>query len=236
MWKQVLSDVIAKTLAGFEERLAAFGPSLLAMIVILGVGLAVAAMMRLLLGALLPRLGFDRFARRCGLSEILARGGIKQPASGALAAVLAWAALAVFVLLAIGALNLQIAMDLVSRAFSYLPQVLIASALLVLGVMVSSFVRRSVLIAAVNAGLPSARLLAAGARTALMILFAAMALEHLGVGRSVLLTSFTILFGGLTFALALAFGLGGRDLAREVLRRAVKRASTSPAPDELRHL
>jgi mechanosensitive ion channel-like protein len=236
MWKQVLSDVIAKTLAGFEERLEAFGPSLLAMIVILAVGLAVAAMMRLLLGAFLPRLGFDRFAGRSGLSEILARGGIKQPASAALAAVLAWAVLAVFVLLAIGALNLQIAMDLVSRAFSYLPQVLIASALLVLGVLVASFVRRSVLIAAVNAGLPKARFLAAGARTGLLILFAAMALEHLGVGRSVLLTSFTILFGGLTLAFALAFGLGGRHLAREVLERAARRASTSPAPDELRHL
>ena len=236
MWKQVLSDVIAKTLAGFEERLAAFGPSLLAMVVILAFGLAVSGMMRVLLGALLPRLGFDRFATRSGLSEILARGGIKQPASATLAAVLAWGSLAVFVLLAIGALNLQIAMDLVSRAFSYLPQVLIASALLVLGALVSSFVRRSVLIAGVNAGLPSARFLAAGARTALLVLFAAMALEHLGVGRQVLLASFTILFGGLTFALALAFGLGGRHLARDVLERAMRRASATPAPDGLRHL
>ena len=236
MWKQVLSDVIGKTLAGFEERLAAFGPSLLAMVVILAFGLAVSAVVRLVLGALLPRLGFDRFARRSGLSDILARGGIKTPASAALAKLLAWASLAVFVLLAIGALNLQIAMDLVSRAFSYLPQVLIASALLVLGALVSSFVRRSVLIAAVNAGLPSARFLAAGARTALLILFGAMALEHLGVGRQVLLASFTILFGGLTLALALAFGLGGRHLARAVLERAVRRASATPPPDELEHL
>jgi hypothetical protein len=236
MWKQVLSDVIAKTLAGFEERLAAFGPSLLAMIVVLAVGLAAAATVRLVLGALLPRLGFDRFASRSGISEMLARGGIRKPASAALAAVLAWATLAVFVLLAIGALNLQIAMDLVSRAFSYLPQVLIATAVLVLGALVSAFVRRSVLIGAVNAGLPSARLLAGGARTALLILFGAMALEHLGVGRQVLIASFTILFGGLVFALSLAFGLGGRHLAREILERAVRRSSAPPAVDTLKHL
>jgi hypothetical protein len=63
-----------------------------------------------------------------------------------------------------------------------------------------------------------------------------MALEHLGVGRQVLLASFTILFGGLTLALALAFGLGGRHLARAVLERAVRRASATPPPDELEHL
>jgi hypothetical protein len=153
-----------------------------------------------------------------------------------LAKVLSWATLAVFVLLAIGALDLQIAMDLVSRAFSYLPQLLIASALLLMGSLVAAFVRRSVLIAAVNAGLPSARLLAGGARTGLMILFGAMALEHLGVGRQVLLASFTILFGGLVFALSLAFGLGGRHLAREILERAVRRSAAPPADDGLRHL
>ena len=172
MWKQVLDDVIRKTLAGFEERLTAFGPRLLAMLVVLAVGAAVAVTLRLLLRTLLPRLGFDRFAARTGLYEMLGRGGIRKPASAVLAKVLSWATLAVFVLLAIGALDLQIAMDLVSRAFSYLPQLLIASALLLMGGLVAAFVRRSVLIAAVNAGVPSARLLAGGARTGLMILFA----------------------------------------------------------------
>jgi hypothetical protein len=236
MWKQVLSDVIRQTLAGFEERLAAFGPRLLAMIVILALGLAVAGAIRLLLGALLRRTGFDRFANRIGLGDMLARGGIVKPASVVLAAVLAWSTLAVFVLLAIGALDVQIAMDLVSRAFSYLPQLLIAAALLLLGALVSAFVRRSVLIAAVNAGLPSARFLAGGARTALLVLFVAMALEHLGVGRQVLLASFTIVFGGVVFALALAFGLGGRHLARQVLERAIRGPEERRPPEQLHHL
>jgi hypothetical protein len=137
------------------------------------------------------------------------------------------------VLLAIGALNLQIAMDLVSRAFTYLPQLLIAVAILVLGSLISGFLRRSVLIAAVNAGFPSARLLAGGVNTALMILFVAMALEHLGLGRQVIIVSFTIVFGGLVLALALSFGLAGRDLAREFLDRLTRRGEGS---DELRHL
>jgi len=235
MW-EFLSDVIRKTLTGFGERMAGFGPNILAMLVILLTGFLIAGALHFVLRLLLPRLGFDRFAQRLGLSLILQKGGVARPASAALAALLAWALLAVFVLLAIGALNLEFAMDLVSKTFSYLPQVIIAAALLVLGALVSAFLRRSVLIAAVNAGLPFARLLAGGVHTALMVLFVAMALEHLGVGRQVILVSFTILFGGVVFALSLAFGLAGRELARGFLERLARRAEPAEKEDELRHL
>ena len=235
MWA-FLTEVIQKTLAGFGERMAAFGPNILAMLVILVAGVLVAGSLHFALKLALPWLGFDRFAERLGLEMILRKGGITRPASAALAVVVAWAVLAVFVLLAIGALNLQFAMDLVSRTFTYLPQVLIAAALLVLGGLVSAFLRRSVLIAAVNAGLPSARLLAGAVHTALMVLFVAMALEHLGVGRQVILTSFTILFGGVVLALSLAFGLAGRDLAREFLERLARRRAPDDKGEELHHL
>ncbi len=235
MW-EFLSDVIRKTMTGFGERVAAFGPNALAMLVILSAGILIAGALHLVLRLLLPRLGFDRFAQRLGLTLVLQKGGVTRPASAALAAVLAWGVLAVFVLLAIGALNLQFAMDLLSRTLSYVPQVIIAAALLALGALVSAFLRRSVLIAAVNAGLPSARLLAGGVHTALMVLFVAMALEHLGVGRQIIVVSFTVLFGGVVFALSLAFGLAGRDLAREFLERLVRGATPEEKPDDLRHL
>ncbi len=234
MW-EFLSDVIRKTLTGFGERLASFGPNVLAMLVILGAGIVIAGALRILLRLLLPRLGFDRFAQRLGLTLLLEQGGVTRPASAALSSALAWAVLAVFVLLAVGALNLQFAMDLVSRTLSYLPQVIIAAALLALGALISAFLRRSVLIAAVNAGLPSARLLAGGVHTALMVLFVAMAMEHLGVGRQIIVVSFTILFGGVVFALSLSFGLAGRDLAHGFLERLV-RGPEQEKPDDLRHL
>lgn len=231
--REVLDDVIRQTLASFGQRLFDFGPNLLAMLVILAVGLLAAGALRLVVRFVLPRMGFDRFAQRAGLELVLQKGGILRSPSGVVAMVLAWGVLAVFVLLAIGALNVQIARDLVGHAFAYLPQVLIALAVLVLGAMVAAFVRRSVLIAAVNAGLPSARLLAGGAHAALMVLFAAMALEHVGVGRQVILVSFTILFGGAVFALALAFGLAGRDLARDFLERLARGRAER---DDMQHL
>jgi len=232
MWTAILNDVIGKTLAGFGARLEAFAPNLLAMLVILCFGSVLAWGVKVGVGFVLPRVGFDRFAERSGVRVILEKGGISAPASRFVALALAWSVFAVFMLLGIGALNLQIAMDLVSQAFTYLPQILIAIAVFVLGSLAAAFVRRSVLIAAVNAGVPFSRLVAGCVHTALIVLFAAMALEHLGVGRQILLAAFVILFGGVVLALALAFGLAGRIPARRALDQLLR----SEGRDDLRHL
>jgi len=100
---------------------------------------------------------------------------------------------------------------------------------------VAGFARRSVLITAVNAGLPSARLLSSGAHAALLVLFAAMALEEVGLGQRVVLTAFAISFGGVVLALALAFGLAGKEIARESLERLLRRRGPEDE-DGLKHL
>ncbi len=234
MWKQILEDVVYKTFTGFGERLAAFGPRFLAMLFILLTGVLLALVLRVIVRVVFRRLGFDRFAQRLGLDLLLRKGGIERPPSQVLGALAGWATLGAFVLLAIGALDLAIAMDLVTRTFAYLPQFLIALAILLLGFLAAGFLRRSVLISAVNAGLSSARLLAAATHTAIMVLAAAMALEHLGLGRQIILASFTILFGGVVLALALAFGLAGRDLAHDFLVRLFSRPEAES--DQIRHI
>jgi hypothetical protein len=231
--KEVFDDVIRTTLAEFGARFQAFVPNLLAMLVLLVVGLLAAGAVRFGVGFVLRRLAFDRFSERTGVSTVLQKGGIRAAPSSFLALTLAWFVLAVFVLLAVAALDLGAAVEVVNRAFAYIPNLLLAGALLLLGSLVAGFARRSVLIAAVNAGIPSARLLAGGAQAAVLVLFAAMALEHLGLGRQVILVSFTILFGGVVFALSLAFGLAGRDLARESLE---KMRTRHEEKDDLKHL
>ncbi len=232
--KEVFEEVIRTTLVEVGARFQDFIPNLLAMLVLLTVGILAAVAIRLAVGFALRWLAFDRFSERTGISTVLQKGGIRAAPSRVLALTFAWLVLAVFVLLAVAALDLAAAVNLVNEAFAYLPNLLVAGALLLLGSLVAGFARRSVLIAAVNAGVPSARLLAGGAQVGLLVLFAAMALEHLGLGRQVILTSFTVLFGGVVFALALAFGLAGRDIAKETLER--MRTQRRPEDDNLKHL
>jgi hypothetical protein len=231
----MLSDVLRRTFGEFGARLQAFAPNLLAMLVLLVTGVVVAGAVRFALAFALPRLGVDRFAERSGIGEVARRAGLTRRPSRTIALATAWVVLAVFVLLAVAALDLRVAVDLVSRAFAWLPHLLVALALLVAGGLVAGFARRSVLIAAVNAGLPSARLLSSGVHAALVVLFAAMALEQVGLGQRVVLTAFAIFFGGIVLALALAFGLAGKEIARESLERLLRRRGPEDE-DGLRHL
>jgi len=231
----MLSEVLRSTLGEFGARLQAFAPNLLAMVVILLAGAAVAGAVRYALAFLLPLLGVDRFAERSGFGDVARRAGLTRRPSRTIALALAWLVLGVFVLLAVAALDLRVAVDLVSRSFAWLPHLLVALALLVAGGLVAGFARRSVLIASVNAGLPSARLLSSGAHAALIVLFAAMALDEVGLGQRVVLAAFAIFFGGIVLALALAFGLAGKEIARESLERLLRRRGPEDE-DGLKHL
>jgi uncharacterized integral membrane protein len=231
----MLNDVIQTTLVQFVDRVRWFAPNVLAMLAVLVVGALVAGAVRISLTFLLPRLGVDRFAERSGIGDVARRAGLTRRPSRNIALAAAWVALAVFMLLAVAALDVQVAVDLVTRTFAWLPHLLVAFALLLAGGLVAGFVRRSVLIGAVNAGLPSARLLSSGAHAALLVLFSAMALEEVGLGQRVVLTAFAISFGGVVLALALAFGLAGKELARESLERLLRRRGAEDE-DGLKHL
>jgi len=233
----LLEDVLRRTVTGFAERVTALAPNLLAMLIILVAGLILGGAARYLVRLGLSALKVDRFARRTGVSVVLEKGGMRGDPSNVISLAIAWFIVGIFVILAIGALNLELALGLLSRAFLYIPQLLVALALMILGTMVATFLRRTVLIAAVNAGMPAARPLAFAVQVAVIILALAMALEHLGVGRQVILTAFAVLFGGVVFALALAFGLAGRDLAHDLLQRMADRSRPQEPPeDPLRHL
>jgi hypothetical protein len=100
----------------------------------------------------------------------------------------------------------------VLRIFSYLPNVAAAAFVLIAGLFVARFLARSVLISAVNMQIQSARLLSLGVKWLVMVLTFAMALDHLGIGGQIVLMGFAILFGGIVLTLALAVGLGSKEM------------------------
>ncbi len=104
----------------------------------------------------------------------------------------------------------------------YLTHAVGAALLLIAGVLVARFLARSVLISAVNAQLQYARVLSLGVKWLVLVLTAAMVLDHLEVGGNIVELAFGILFGGIVLTLALAVGLGSRDLVSRSLERNVE--------------
>ena len=191
----------------------------LAMLVVLVVGVVGAYVARLLVGLVLRAVHFDRFCERHGLVGAMRTAGIDRTPTAAGARLTYWFVMFIFLLLAVAALDVRPMNDLVSRVFLLLPQVLAALLILVLGYLAASFLQRATLLAAVNAGVKRARVLASTVQVLALLFTVAVALEQAGIGRNIVLATFSVAFGSVGLAAALAFGWAARDLARTVLER-----------------
>ena len=214
------NDTVLEPLRRFaNEALSFLLNNFLAMLVVLALGVLVAFVVRLLLRVLLRLVRFDQMCERQGITSLLRTAGIARPPSAATARLAYWLIVFVFLMFSLAALNVEPMNDLISRLFLFIPQVIAAIIILVLGYLAAAFLHRAVLLAAVNAGLPRARILATTVQILALLFTVAVALEQAGIGRTIVLATFTVAFGSVGLAAALAFGHAARDLARSALER-----------------
>jgi hypothetical protein len=192
-------------------------PGVLAMLLIVALALALALVLRALVRRSLEQLGADRRLREWGLAAPHAEGRVAP--SRLVARVVAWTVIAFGFLAGLAALDVATTNVLALRAMELLPRLLVSLAVFVVGLASSRAVERSVLIGAVNMGFHSARLLGVAARWLVVILAIAIALDTAGVGGRVVPVALGILFGGIVLAIALAVGLGARDVVARSLSR-----------------
>jgi hypothetical protein len=130
-------------------------------------------------------------------------------------------------------LNIPAIEGILERFILYLPNIFVAVLILFLGYFLGNFVGRASLIAAVNAGFKLSGLIGKFVKLTIFLLTTTMALEQLGIGKETIVIAFAILFGGVILALAIAFGLGGRDIAKEYLEKKLKGEEKK---DDISHL
>jgi hypothetical protein len=211
-------------LQGFQELIAASWrhlatvvtgllPNLLAALFTLAVAVLVGTVAGRLTSRLLQAAKVDRAASRLGALGLLSRLGIDS-ASSLAAKVVKWGVVAAAFFPALYTLDPVLATDLLGRSLAYVPRVVIAIAIVWVGFLLSRFLGRAVLIAAVNGEVAHARVLAGATRVGVMLVAVAVMFEQIGVGRATVVTAFAILFGGVTLAAALAVGLGSQDIVR----------------------
>jgi hypothetical protein len=222
-------------LSQLGERLAAVLPGLLVMFTLIALGLVLGWIVGFVLTRLARALGFDRHTERWGVASSLRRSGLQRPPADLLGLLAFWAIFVLFASLGIDALGAPDRPGATAFLLAFLPPLFAAVLILVVGWLVANFLSQGLLIAAVNAGLPEARVLARAAHWGVVLFAGATALTQLGIGKEMVLVAFGITFGGLVFALALAFGLGGRSIARELLARRLRR-DAPPERERLTHL
>ena len=216
MWEQV-QQIFRQAMSHIADSLANFLPGVLVALLLVLITFAVAALARMLVVRMLVSLEFDRRAGQFGWPV----GG--WPGSGTpsvtIGRIVYWTIVILGLLVSLTALNATIPARLAFSVFEYVPHLLAALMILVVGVIAARFLERSVLIGAVNMQLQSSRLLSLLVKWLVLIVAVTMALDHLGIGRRILVLAFGILFGGIVFSAALAVGLGAKDAVGRMLDR-----------------
>ena len=191
-------------------------PSVLAMLLFFALSAVLAVAIRGTVRKVCERLELDRRLRGWG---VWPAGDARSGPTRLLTRLSFWTVLVVGVFLGLSVLDAPAASALSGRLLELVPRLLVALAIFFVAAGISRVVERNVLIGAVNLGMQSARLLALGARWLVVLLGAAIALDHSGVAAHVVTVAFGILFGGIVFALSLAVGLGAKDFVARSLQR-----------------
>lgn len=198
------------------------------------VGWLIASVVRYITRTLLTRLGFGRLCARQGLTDMLRAADLPEP-ERLVAGVVFWIVWIGFLLSAVDVLGLTAVRGMIDDFAEFVPRLLVAIAILVVGFVFANVAWRATQLAAVNARVPSPRVLSGTVRALVLLLTGAMVLDQIAVARTIVLTAFAIAFGAVMFGLAIAFGVGGGGIARRILEHWFPEQEQRP-PDDVRHL
>lgn len=232
----VWGDAIVEAFRDMMMRMALLFPKLLALVSFIVVGILVGLAMKAVLQHLLRAARADVLSERWGLQASLAKAGFKQPFSQIVGRLAFWTVFVIFIFMGVDALGLPTTADLMGQLVGYLPSVIAAGLLILVGVLLGNFLAEATLIATVNAQIQEARFIAGLVRWGIFLFTAAMVLTQLGIAKEIVVAAFSIVFGGVILALAIAVGLGGRNIARDALERRWRRAKDKVEQDDMAHL
>jgi len=221
-----ITTVVTGAWNAFATKITAFLPELIGAIIIFIGGWFVARLIKLGVVKLLALVRFEKATEKTGVQEFLKKGGIVKTPSEIIGALVYWFIMILVIIAALDTLGLPIVSDLLNSIFLYIPNVVAAIIVLILGLLVGNLLAAVVRTAASNAGLKNAEGLGKISLYAIVVFAASIALIQLGIGEEIVVSAFGLVFGAAALALALAFGLGGRDVAADYLKRWLEEKKT----------
>jgi hypothetical protein len=233
MWEQV-QQALRESTARVIQGLASLLPGLVVLVLVVVIACAFASVLTFAVRRMLRGVAFDKRLERWGFSGLADWSPSKSPTL-LVSRTIWWLVVGTGLLFGITAFDAALMSEFAFRLLRFLPNLLAAILLFGVGTVLARFVGRGVLISAVNHNLQYARMLSLGAKWLVLVLSAAMALEHLGIGGRIVGIAFAILFGGIVLTLSLAIGLGSKDFVSRSIEQQATKVPEEPA-EPFRHL
>lgn len=208
------------TIASVREimlQIAAFLPKFALAIGVLLVGWLLAKLVKLAIIKGLRAINFNVLSERAGLEDFMKQGGIETDTTGVLGMLAYWLVILAALVIGFNSMGLTYITGLLGEVVRFVPKVIVAILVLAFGGYFARFVGNAVVAYCKNIALQDGELLGKLAKYAIMTFVVLIALEQVNVGGYIVQQSFLIILGGVVFALALAFGLGGRKVAAELI-------------------
>jgi hypothetical protein len=216
---QEWGDAILNSLTEVGRRVANFIPNLLAAIVILVLGWLIAVWLSKLVDRVIKITGLNTLCQRFKVEDFLHKTGWKTDVASFLGILIKWVILIVVFIATANALNLPQVTNFLDRVLSYSPSVIAAAGILLVGVLLANFLGNVVQGAVKAAEIRYADLLGAITKYAILVFSVLAALTQLGIATPLIQTLFTGFIAMVAIAGGLAFGLGGKDSASEILQK-----------------
>jgi hypothetical protein len=203
----------------FVTKIAVLLPNVLFAVAIIFLGWVLCNIIQRVVVRLLRVCYFDALAERAGIKQALERGGIKQTASELVGLLAFWFLFLIAIVTTLETLNLSGATDSLHTIYLYIPKIIAALVTLILGLYFANFLESVIRTTCANAGLQQAEAIGRAAYIGTVVFVVAGIFEILDIASEIVIWAFILIFGAVCFALALAFGLGGRDVASRYLEK-----------------
>jgi hypothetical protein len=234
-WGEAITSSIAQALSLF---LAAV-PRIVGFLIILAIGWMIATLVAKGAAALLRSIRFNDMAQRSGFAGFVANTGVETDSSGFVADIAKWFVRLITLVVAFDALGLPAVSDVLRQLLLWLPNLAVAIVVLILGGLAANWLAGLVRGATAKGDLGNPDLLASIARIAVWAFAIVIAVNQIGIARELVNTLFMATVGAVALALGLAFGIGGRETAAEILRgwyeRSRRLATKAGEAEHVRH-
>ena len=231
MREMIVSELV-QAVHELARGFAHYLPRLIALLILAFVGWVIAYAVKVILRSILQLIKFDKLSENTGASQLLSKAALPT-ATEMVSRFVFWVTWLGFIMLGVSVLGILGLQEQISRVFLFLPRLFVAMFVLFFGLLAASFFSRAALLAAVNANMPSARIVSLAVRSIIIVFVFSIVFEELGLAEQTMLVAFGIAFGALMFGLAIAFGVGGRNLAQRFLEEKFVRGKKEENEDEL---
>ena len=214
-----IPSVLLRAFGGFWETVVGFLPNLLATLLVAGIGLVFAKAAKIAVDRLLALFKFDQLVEKTGLESYMSATDYNVRISNVISGTIYWLIILMTVTSIADLLHLQVISDLFERVVLYLPNIIVAMVILIVGTIFSRIVNRYVFNNLKRFAMDFALTVSVVAEVVVQLFVWFLALEQLHVNTTLLLIVLSAVLGSIALACALAFGLAGQDIAREMLAK-----------------